>query len=310
MAYTSNSIISNNTVINNAEGIWLRHCTNNTIIKNYISNIGEGIFLGGFSENNTIAENNIIYNWAGLSIYESATNNLIYGNTIAGNLEGVEFGAASGNKFYHNNFKENIYQTSFTFDEYPQVWDDGYPSGGNYWSNYLGADANGDTIGDTPHYVAANNTDHYPLIAPITVFNVGTWNNETFYVEVISPSNVTNFDFSPANKTLSFDVEGTNGTLGFCRVTIPLGLMWCDDRNQWAVKVDGELVQRNVTETTRTFIYFTYAHSKKRVEITSTHATSEFYPSTIALPLTIAATLLAIVVALKKKRFVRQIQPR
>ncbi|MEM2101957.1 MAG: hypothetical protein QXM22_00400 [Candidatus Bathyarchaeia archaeon] len=71
-----------------------------------------------------------------------------------------------------------------------------------------------------------------PVNAPIIVFNAGTWNNGTFYVEVISPSIVTNLDFVPVNKTLSFDVEGTNGTVGFCRVMIPLGLMWCDDHNQ------------------------------------------------------------------------------
>jgi hypothetical protein len=51
--------------------------------------------------------------------------------------------------------------------------DNGYPSGGNYWSSYNGTDVysgpyqnetGSDGIGDTPYPIDANNTDRYPLI--------------------------------------------------------------------------------------------------------------------------------------------------
>jgi len=49
------------------------------------------------------------------------------------------------------------------------VWDDGYPSGGNYWSDYNGTDANHDGIGDTPYVIDANNADNYPLMTPYII---------------------------------------------------------------------------------------------------------------------------------------------
>jgi hypothetical protein len=68
------------------------------------------------------------------------------------------------------------------------AWDDGYPSGGNYWSDYTGLDlykganqtvAGSDEIGDTPYTVDANNIDHYPLMNPwtptLTVENIVAW---------------------------------------------------------------------------------------------------------------------------------------
>jgi hypothetical protein len=51
------------------------------------------------------------------------------------------------------------------------TWDDGYPSGGNYWSDYVGVDVEmgpnqdlpgSDGLGDTPYNIDASNTDHYP----------------------------------------------------------------------------------------------------------------------------------------------------
>ena len=69
----------------------------------------------------------------------------------------------------------NAIQVYISVDVYNHTWDDGYPSGGNYWSNYAGADlysgpdqniTGSDGIIDTPYDVNVYSRDHYPLMKP------------------------------------------------------------------------------------------------------------------------------------------------
>lgn len=184
LSESSNNKLSGNTVANNNyDGIWLwgssgNRLSNNTVTTNY----GHGIVLQG-SFRNRLHDNNIIDNhqygiYLTFTIYYGSTDNTIFRNTITNNGGGIltydEWWAPSSydNLIYHNNFIDNTVQVSV---KYENSWDDGYPSGGNYWSDYTGVDefsgiyqneTGSDGIGDTPYIINTKNRDRYPLMNP------------------------------------------------------------------------------------------------------------------------------------------------
>jgi parallel beta-helix repeat protein len=194
--------ISHNTITNNNYGVFGNKSSNNVISRNNITKNVEGVRLGFFSPNNNVSGNNIKnntygidlgYSWVcnivgnnitkngdGIELYESPDNNIYENNITNNNGWGVGLYDESGAHIYHNNFVNNTPQVYS--DMYPTTtgsFDNGYPSGGNYWSNYNGTDlfsgphqneTGSDGIGDTPYVIYANNTpwrqDNYPLMKP------------------------------------------------------------------------------------------------------------------------------------------------
>jgi parallel beta-helix repeat protein len=146
---TSNNLIANNTVSSNRNyGIHLFAADNNKILNNTVLKNGVGIWLRGASKNNEIANNIVLNNSYGIYLGDPSNN----------------LGNCSNNIIYHNDFVYNI-MSVYSYDS-TNTWDNGYPSGGNYWSDYHGTDNNDDGIGDSPYVIDANDTDHYPLMAP------------------------------------------------------------------------------------------------------------------------------------------------
>jgi len=148
----------------------------NTIFGNNITNNNDGIAFDyrisvfGYPSYNVISQNNIANNcYSGINVVGS--DNTITENDLINNGYGIvtsEWVSCYGNKIYHNNFLWNTEQV-IGFDS-RNTWDDGYPSGGNYWSDHIGADEkNGpnqdqpgsDRIADTPYF-----SDRYPLMSP------------------------------------------------------------------------------------------------------------------------------------------------
>jgi parallel beta-helix repeat protein len=177
LEYSSDNSISGNKITNNGHEFWgsgivLVHSSNNSVVGNNITNDIEGITLWE-SSGNTISGNNITNSSEyGICLDASSNYNSISGNNITNNRAyGIYLSYSSNNEFYHNDFIDNTQQVNISsaVPSLANVWDDGYPSGGNYWSDYNGTDANHDGIGDTPYIIDANNTDNYPLMTPYVI---------------------------------------------------------------------------------------------------------------------------------------------
>jgi parallel beta-helix repeat protein len=320
-----NNISANYIAYNEGNGISIRGGENNLFGNTIINNSANGVLLY-FSNYNTIRGNNITENYRGIDIYgshcnsmsgNSVTNNSIVGlwffgspynyllgNNITDNKKSIDFQMDSlGNRIYYNNFVNN--ELLLADEGSVNNWDNG--TVGNYWSAYKGIDWNGDGVGDTPYIIDENNRDNYPMMepvgaymAPITIFNAGTWEGKKYNVNVVSNSTVSEFSFDPEGTRIRFNVMVEPGTAGFCNVTIPKELVNAED--SWTVRVDGGSVTPTVNkDATTTYLYFTYNHSAKTVEIIGTDAIPEF-PSWIILPLFLMATFSAIIV---KKRLFR-----
>jgi len=171
---SSNNSMCENNMANNDCGIAIGRSSDNSVSRNNITKNRYGVILGGDpgSSNNSIFENNIANNWwCGIEL-ASSSNNTIRGNSITSNGHGIMLDESTGNVVHHNNFIGNSLQVYDLAWEYPykepslDIWDDGYPSGGNYWSDYTDVDLNNDGIWDHPYVIDANNQDNYPLVNP------------------------------------------------------------------------------------------------------------------------------------------------
>jgi parallel beta-helix repeat protein len=205
LAYTSNSTIMNNTITNSTAQYWsgvlLQSSYNNTFAGNNITNFSNGIWLeysycnilsansimnntySGvslyLSHDNLIAGNDIADNGIGINVCDSCTNNRIYENNITRSSDcGIYLYDSSNNSIYdnsiyHNSFADNTAHVKFMSCLGVNLWDDGYPSGGNYWSGYSDTDmysgpyqneTGSDGIWDHPYVINDQNQDNYPTV--------------------------------------------------------------------------------------------------------------------------------------------------
>lgn len=132
---TEHSLIENVTIVGNDEGIVLRSSSKNTVRMNNLISI----------------------NWHAIYCVSSHNNTFTW-NTVRDGSCGVSTQNSDGNIIYHNNFIDNGEQLSQV--DSSNTWDRGEE--GNYWSDYMGEDLDGDGVGDTmlPHL----GVEYRPLI--------------------------------------------------------------------------------------------------------------------------------------------------
>lgn len=150
---------------NSGTGIYLGESSNVTVRNVQVTAFDSGIYLSG-CKNCNISGNNVTSNGNGISFvaYAGSANNDISSNNIVGNNVGLSVGCCGTvsdyARIYHNNFIQNAAQVYVSYGTGPQVWDYGYPSGGNFWSDYKGVDlqsgqfqnmSGSDGIGDSPY---------------------------------------------------------------------------------------------------------------------------------------------------------------
>ena len=142
----NNVTIQNATVENYLYGMYLEQSMHGIVFRCSIKNNMHGIFLLS-SSNNDIEENDVTTNYDGISLMSFSNNNSIIGNNITQNSGTITGGlyllSSSNNTVYHNTFANNflhVYDATWDCPDSgltsPSInlWDDGYPSGGNYWS--------------------------------------------------------------------------------------------------------------------------------------------------------------------------------
>jgi parallel beta-helix repeat protein len=230
-----------------------------------------GIFLVG--QHTLVSGNNFRNNSIGLilgsfEMRARGSENAIRGNSFEENTNGILL-LSPNNTIFHNNFINNSHHVYINPNLYGKVpwefffneWDNG--AEGNFWDDYTGVDSDQDAIGDTKHYAnVGDNIDEYPLMGRFSSFQPTSQHS----VQTICNSTISDFAFS--GDRISFNVTGSDGTLGFCRICIPAALL----NGTYEVFVNQTRIPHTllgISNSSHSYLYFSFSHSTQDVYIVS-----------------------------------------
>ena len=189
-AGASGSTIAGFVITNYAQAVFIDGASNCKIYDNIMTkNVNSGVAEGNNAANNFIYSNVFQANWevgvCAINLTQYSTGTTIYNNTIILNSIGLNI-ESGGNTIYWNIFIDNTKQVNIEDPLHnSNTWDNGYPDGGNYWSNRPTVDlrsgplqnnVGSDGINDTRCTIAVNNIDHYPLVKPFSPYDIGITN--------------------------------------------------------------------------------------------------------------------------------------
>ena len=175
--HSEENCFANNFFVDNVRGLFLRESSYNNVSFNTFMENGIGAWLY-HSENITFTSNILSSNTRSVDVND-VYNSSITRNHIKNNDYGLLVEGSYNNLIHHNNLINNGFQ-AYLFESL-NFWDDGYPNGGNYWSDHVGEDnysgpyqneTGSDGIVDNPYVIDEYNIDHYPLTQPIGIHDV------------------------------------------------------------------------------------------------------------------------------------------
>jgi parallel beta-helix repeat protein len=169
------NIISENTFLNNSYALTVWDSFSYDIIKNEFFNNEYAIYFWEDVLSCNITGNNVSSNVNGIYLDQIDNDyNRITENIVANNDNGIYISLSNHNTIYHNNIMDNTVQA---YDDSTNKWDNDYPMGGNFWSDYSGVDLfkgpnqdipGSDGIGDTNYSIDSDSFDNYPLMEEFT----------------------------------------------------------------------------------------------------------------------------------------------
>lgn len=305
-AASHRNAICNNTVLENIGGIMLYNSDNNVLSGNKVKGDTKmpnglvGISLttskGNFVSGNFVS-NNEYFIGGGIILELSSTNNTIVQNTLSENQIGILIRYSNDSKIYHNNFIDNSWQ-SFSFNSI-NIWDDDYPSGGNYWSSFTYTDfysgpyqneIGSDGIIDTPYTIDENNSDRYPFVNSWTPTPVArfvwvplmpkTGEYVTFNASYSTPTDgiIVRYEWSFGDGKTSTGQIATHTYTNPGTYTVMLNIT--DSEDFW--DIEQKIIQ--VTETSR-------AVGGKTISIKSEHLSSWILSTLLLLFIVVASSI-------------------